>query len=106
MLTALRVLEAVRSSGQDLDELTAELETYPQSLVNVRVRERRPLEEMELVNREIRRTETEFGEAGRVLVRFSGTEPLARVMVEGPTMERVEFNARAIAAAIRGEIGE
>jgi phosphoglucosamine mutase len=72
----------------------------------VRIRDRRPLAEMERVNREIRRTETEFGEAGRVLVRFSGTEPLARVMVEGPSMERVEFNAQAIAAAIRGEIGE
>jgi phosphoglucosamine mutase len=106
LLTALRVLETMRSSGQDLDALTAELETYPQSLVNVRVRERRPLEEMDLVNREIHRTETEFGEAGRVLVRFSGTEPLARVMVEGPTLERVEFNAQAIAGAIRSELGE
>ena len=106
LLTALRVLETMRNSGQDLDALTAELETYPQSLVNVRVKERRPLEGMDLVNREIRRTESEFGEAGRVLVRFSGTEPLARVMVEGPTLGRVEFNAQAIAAAIRSEIGE
>jgi phosphoglucosamine mutase len=106
LLTALRVLGVMRDSGQDLDMLTAELETYPQSLVNVRIRDRRPLAEMELVNREIRRTETEFGDAGRVLVRFSGTEPLARVMVEGPTMERVESNAQAIAAAIRSEIGE
>ncbi len=106
LLTALRVLGVMRDSGQDLDMLTAELETYPQSLVNVRVRDRRPLEEMERVTREIRRTQTEFGESGRVLVRFSGTEPLARVMVEGPTMERVEFNAQAIAGAIRAEIGE
>jgi phosphoglucosamine mutase len=106
LLTALRVLDVMRHSGKDLDALTAEMETYPQILVNIRVRERRPLEEMEQVNREIKRTETEFGEAGRVLVRFSGTEPLARVMVEGPGMERVEFNAKAIAAAIQSEIGE
>src|SRR5579871_642572 len=106
LLTALRVLDVMRSSGKNLDELTAELETYPQTLVNIRIRERRPLEEMEQVNREIQRTETEFGEAGRVLVRFSGTEPLARVMVEGPGMDRVEFNAKAIAAAIKSEIGE
>jgi len=106
LLTALRVLDVMRSSGKNLDELTAELETYPQILVNIRIRERRPLEEMEQVNREIQRTETEFGEAGRVLVRFSGTEPLARVMVEGPGMDRVEFNAKAIAAAIKSEIGE
>ncbi len=106
LLTALRVLDVMRSTGKNLDELTQEMETYPQILVNIRIRERRPLEEMEQVNREIRRTETEFGEAGRVLVRFSGTEPLARVMVEGPGMERVEFNAKAIAAAIKSEIGE
>src|SRR5580704_5478824 len=106
LLTALRVLDVMRSSGRDLDHLTAELTTYPQRLVNVRVRERRPLQDMDKVAAEIRRTESEFGEAGRVLVRFSGTEPLARVMVEGPALDRVEFNAHAIAAAIKTEIGE
>src|SRR5580700_7731374 len=106
LLTALRVLEVMRSSGRDLDELTAELEIYPQRLVNVRVKERRPLDDLADVNREIRRAETEFGEAGRVVLRFSGTEPLARVMVEGPALDRVEFNAQAIAAAIRGGLGE
>jgi phosphoglucosamine mutase len=106
ILTALRVLDVMRDSGQDLDALTAELETYPQKLVNVRVRERRPLEALDRVRDEIRRTETEFGDAGRVLVRFSGTEPLARVMVEGPHLERVEHFADAIAAAIQMEIGE
>jgi phosphoglucosamine mutase len=106
LLTALRVLDVMRGSGRNLDELTEELTTYPQLLVNVRVRERRPLDELGKVTAEIRRTESEFGDAGRVLVRFSGTEPLARVMVEGPALDRVEFNAHAIAAAIRGEIGE
>jgi phosphoglucosamine mutase len=106
MLTALRVLEVMRVSKQDLDALTAEIETYPQKLVNVRVRERKPLDQLETVTAKVRRTETEFGEAGRVLVRFSGTEPLARVMVEGPQLDRVEFHANAIASAIRDEIGE
>ena len=105
LLTALRVLDVMRASGRDLDHLTAELTTYPQRLVNVRVRERRPLQDMDKVAAEIRRTESEFGDAGRVLVRFSGTEPLARVMVEGPALDRVEFNADAIADAIRVEIG-
>jgi phosphoglucosamine mutase len=105
LLTALRVLEVMRSSGRDLDELTAELEIYPQRLVNVRVKERRPLDDLADVNREIRRAETEFGDAGRVLVRFSGTEPLARVMVEGPELGRVEHYAESIAAAIRSELG-
>jgi phosphoglucosamine mutase len=105
LLTALRVCDAMRTSGQDLDALTAELEIYPQLLVNVRVKERRPLEEMATVKEEIRRMEAEFGNTGRVVVRFSGTEPLARVMVEGPKLDRVEHFAESIAAAIRSELG-
>jgi phosphoglucosamine mutase len=105
LLTALRVCEAMRGSGQDLDTLTAEMETYPQRLVNVRVKERRPLEDLAAVTAEIRRTEAEFGDRGRVVVRFSGTEPLARVMVEGPQLDRVEHFAESIAAAIRSELG-
>jgi phosphoglucosamine mutase len=106
LLTALRVLEVMRESGRDLDALTAELEIYPQRLVNVRIKERRPLEELDCANREIRNAEAEFGDAGRILVRFSGTEPLARVMVEGPHLDRVEHFAQSIAAAIRAELGE
>ncbi|HEY2842067.1 MAG TPA: phosphoglucosamine mutase [Bryobacteraceae bacterium] len=105
LLTALRVCEVMRSSGRDLDDLTAELEVYPQRLVNVRVNQRRPLEEMPAVKQEIGLMEAEFGAAGRVVVRFSGTEPLARVMVEGPQLDRVEHFAESIAAAIRSEIG-
>ncbi|HEV8414346.1 MAG TPA: phosphoglucosamine mutase [Bryobacteraceae bacterium] len=105
LLTALRVCDAMRTSGQDLDALTAELEIYPQLLVNVRVKERRPLEDMATVKEEIRRMEAEFGNTGRVVVRFSGTEPLARVMVEGPKLDRVEHFAESIAAAIRSELG-
>ncbi len=105
LLTALRVCEVMRTSGRDLDALTAELEIYPQLLVNVRVKERRPLEDMATVKEEIRRMEAEFGDTGRVVVRFSGTEPLARVMVEGPKLDRVEHFAESIAAAIRSELG-
>ncbi len=105
LLTALRVFEAMRESGRDLDALTEELEIYPQRLVNVRVKERRALGELVGVNQEIRRAESEFGDAGRVLVRFSGTEPLARVMVEGPEIGRVEYFANTIADAIRSELG-
>jgi phosphoglucosamine mutase len=105
LLTALRVIEVMRESGCNLDALTAELEIYPQRLVNVRVKQRRPLDELATVNEEIRRAESEFGQAGRVLVRFSGTEPLARVMVEGPEPARVEHFANSIAAAIQGALG-
>jgi phosphoglucosamine mutase len=105
LLTALRVLEVMRASGQDLDALTSEFVSYPQLLVNVRVKERRPLADLETVNAGIRRAEGEFGASGRVLVRFSGTEPLARVMVEGPALDRVTYHAHAIADAIGKELG-
>jgi phosphoglucosamine mutase len=105
MLTALRVFEVMRASGKGLDELTSELKVYPQRLVNVRVRERKPLEDLPTVTAAIRDAEKSFGDAGRVLVRFSGTEPLARVMVEGPDIERVEKFANNIASQIRAELG-
>jgi phosphoglucosamine mutase len=104
MLTALRVFEVMRETGQDLDSLTADLEVYPQLLVNVRFKVKRPLEDLESANEEIRKANAEFGDAGRVLVRFSGTEPLARVMVEGPSPDRVHHFAHSIADAIQAEL--
>jgi len=105
MLTALRVFEVMRQAGVGLDELTADLKVYPQLLVNVRVKERKRLEDLPAVNAEIRAAEASFGDTGRVLVRFSGTEPLARVMVEGPDQQRVEDFAHRIASQIRTELG-
>jgi len=105
MLTALTIFEIAASTGRGLDELTAGLEVYPQRLVNVRVKERRPLEEMAGVRAEIAECERGLDGSGRILVRFSGTEPLARVMVEGPDLPRVEEFSQRIADAIRAEIG-
>ncbi len=105
LLTALRALEVMREADADLDALTSTFVSYPQLLVNVRVKDRRPLADLESVNAGIRRAEGEFGASGRVLVRFSGTEPLARVMVEGPALDRVTYHAHAIADAIGRELG-
>ena len=74
--------------------------------MNIRVREKKGLLENPAVATEIRRVEEAFGGAGRVLVRFSGTEPLARVMVEGPDLTQVESFSTSIADAIRREMGE
>lgn len=104
LLTALRVLEIATLSGLDLDRLAEGFTVYPQKLVNVRCATRRPLEDLPAVQAEIRAAESEFGNSGRVLVRFSGTEPLARVMVEGPTQDRVDARAHAIAAAIQAAL--
>jgi phosphoglucosamine mutase len=105
LLTALRLFEIARRAGVGLDELTADLEVYPQRLVNVRVREKKGLTELPSVAREIQLVEEAFAGTGRVLVRFSGTEPLARVMVEGPDLEQVESFSARIAEAIRREMG-
>jgi phosphoglucosamine mutase len=104
LLTALRVLEVMVATGQPMEELVQGLEVYPQTLVNVRVTQRKPLDQLPGVNQAIDRVKQELGSDGRVLVRFSGTEPLARVMVEGPTMEDVTAYANCIAEAIRAEL--
>ncbi|MBC8164445.1 MAG: phosphoglucosamine mutase [Bryobacteraceae bacterium] len=104
MLTAMRVLEVVLRSGRSLDELASDMKVYPQILVNVRIGKKRPLDELPRVQSEIYAAESEFGDDGRVLVRFSGTEPLARVMVEGPDQESVDRWAHRIADAIRTEL--
>ena len=105
MLTALRVLSVIRQSGKTLDELTAGLTVYPQILVNVRVKQRKPLAELPAVLKEITQAETAFAGTGRVLVRFSGTEPLARIMIEGADQVMVESWAHRIADTIRQELG-
>ena len=106
LLTALRIIERLEETGRSLDELTADFHIYPQRLVNVRFKAKRPLEALPAVQSEIRAAEQEFADAGRVLVRFSGTEPLARVMVEGPSEERVGFRAQRIASAIASALSE
>jgi phosphoglucosamine mutase len=105
LLTALRVLEIVCHSGLTLDSLVDEIKTYPQKLVNVRVKHKRPLSELASVCIEIEAAEREFAGSGRVVVRFSGTEPLARVMIEAKTYEDVEKWTGRIADAIRAELG-
>jgi len=105
LLTALRVLEVIRDSGKSLDTLVSEIESFPQKLVNIRVQTKRPLDELPSVQEEIRAAENEFKDTGRVLVRFSGTEPLARVMIEAASMERVDYWTGRIAAAIEAELG-
>jgi phosphoglucosamine mutase len=105
LLTALRVLEIIHNSGKTLDALIAEIKTFPQKLVNVRVRNKRPLSDLLTVQAQIAAAEKAFGGSGRVVVRFSGTEPLARVMIEAKTDEEVDEWTGRIADAIRAELG-
>lgn len=106
VLGALQLLSVMVRRGEKLSRLVSEsFRPYPQVLLTLRVRERPPLEGLPAVQRAIRETERRLGADGRVLVRYSGTEPAARVMVEGPERRAVAAHARNIAAAIRREIG-
>jgi phosphoglucosamine mutase len=105
LLTALVVLEIVRRSGRPLHELIADLKVFPQVIVNVRVREKKPLEAIGTVADTIRDAEAELAESGRVVVRYSGTEALARVMIEAESEEAMRRHADRIAEAIRSELG-
>ncbi|MHB8218502.1 MAG: phosphoglucosamine mutase [Candidatus Sulfotelmatobacter sp.] len=100
LLTALRVMDVIVRSGRSLAELVSDLKVFPQKIQNVRVREKTPFAQVPEVQRAIEAAEHELDGNGRVVVRYSGTEALARVMVEAESEEKM----RALAAGIAGEI--
>lgn len=103
--TALSVLRVMADTGRELADLAGELVTYPQVLVNVRVRERRDLTTVPAVAAEMAAVERQLGDGGRLLVRYSGTEPLVRVMIEGRNQAEIHGWASAIAASIKEHLG-
>ncbi|HXZ79709.1 MAG TPA: phosphoglucosamine mutase [Terriglobales bacterium] len=105
LLTALRVMRAVAACGKPLSELVADLRVFPQVIRNVRVREKKPLDQLSEVSTVIRQAESELNGSGRVVVRYSGTEALARVMVEAESEEKMKRLTEAIAGAIQKAIG-
>jgi phosphoglucosamine mutase len=105
LLTALVILELMARTGKTVDELTADLKVFPQVIVNVKVREKKPLAEIPAVAAAIHAAEEELSDTGRVVIRYSGTEPLARVMIESESSEAMKRHADAIAGAIRNELG-
>ena len=105
LLTSLVVLDLMARSGKNIDELTADLKIFPQVIVNVKVREKRLLEGIPAVAATIRAAEEELKDSGRVVIRYSGTEALARVMIEAESEEAMRRHADAIAEAIRAELG-
>ena len=105
LLTAMVVLDLIARTGKSVDELTADLKVFPQVIVNVKVREKKPLESIPAVAAAIRAAEAELKDSGRVVIRYSGTEALARVMIEAESEEAMRLHANAIADAIRAELG-
>jgi len=105
LLTALVVLDLIARTGRSIDELTADLKVFPQVIVNIKVREKRPLESIPAVAAAIRAAEEDLKDSGRVVIRYSGTEALARVMIEAESETSMHQHSEAIANAIRHELG-
>jgi phosphoglucosamine mutase len=105
MLTTLSLLRAMRDHKKTLAELAGGFQRYPQVLVNVRVKEKRPFEDIPGVWQLAHEVEQKLGDRGRLLLRYSGTESLARVMIEGESESEVKAQADALAEAIRAELG-
>jgi phosphoglucosamine mutase len=105
LCTALNVLRTVALSGRTLADLANDLVTYPQILVNVRVREKVDLRTVPAIADAMARVEQRLDGQGRLVVRYSGTEPLLRIMLEGPTEQDVRTGAQEIADVVKRELG-
>jgi len=105
ILTALQLMEAMQAAGQPLSELRRVMKRFPQVLINVAVARKPVLASLKLLQLAIETVEKELGQKGRVLVRYSGTQPLCRVMVEGPSAEATQQHCQRIARVIDTEIG-
>jgi phosphoglucosamine mutase len=102
--TALQVLRVMEATGKELRELAADLVSYPQVLVNVRVRERADYTKIPAIAESIKRVEGQVEGQGRLLIRYSGTEPLLRIMIEGKNDGEIRQWADEIAAAVRASL--
>ena len=105
LLTAAAVASIVAASGRTLADLAAGFRRFPQILRNVKVREKQPLESIPGLSEAVASVERELGTSGRVLLRYSGTEALARVMIEGPDQGRIEELCGRIATVLEAELG-
>jgi phosphoglucosamine mutase len=105
ILTALQLVAAMLKEGRPLSELAALMDVFPQRLVNVRVARKPDLQGVPEIARAVARAEAALGDQGRVLVRYSGTESLCRVMVEGPTSEVTDRWAEEIEEVVQICIG-
>ena len=105
LITTLCVLRVMTVAGKDLHELTEGFQTFPQILLNVQVKIKRPFAEVPAIEDLAREIETKLGSKGRLLLRYSGTESLARVMIEGESQDEIEKHASALATVIRQTLG-
>jgi phosphoglucosamine mutase len=105
LISALKVLAILRRRGKRLSELCADFQRFPQVLVNVQVGEKKPIDALPELAAAVKRVEASLGRRGRVLIRYSGTEPKARVMVEGEDEARVREYAEELADRLQRSVG-
>jgi len=105
ILTTLQVLSIMLAKNKPLSFLSSIMEPVPQKLINVEVKERPPMESIPSVQKALNNAKKQLGDSGRIVLRYSGTEPVARVMVEGTDVALVERLAQEIASAISESIG-
>jgi phosphoglucosamine mutase len=101
MMTTLYLLQAIREKGKTFSQMAEGFTQFPQILVNVKVREKLPFEEVDEISRAAKEVEGELGGKGRLLLRYSGTENLARVMIEGKNQTEIEAQANRLAEVIK-----
>jgi phosphoglucosamine mutase len=105
LITALQTLAIMRRSERTLAELTADFVRFPQVIVNVQVTEKKPIEGLPAFTKALERVEADLDGSGRVLIRYSGTEPKARIMVEGEDEDRVGGYAHDLADELQRALG-
>ena len=105
MLAAIRLLQVMQEEKKPLSELSRIMQVFPQVLLNIEVQNKPKIENVPQIKEAIRNVEDILGEQGRVLVRYSGTEPLCRVMVEGPVEEQTRHYCRQIADVVKAALG-
>ncbi|MFL6234041.1 MAG: phosphoglucosamine mutase [Thermoanaerobaculia bacterium] len=105
LLTAIQMAFVRHQDGRPLSEMLAPFRRYPQVLLNVRVKQKVDFKALPAVTTTARSVEERLGDDGRLVLRYSGTEPLARIMIEGPEQGAIDALAEELAVAIRGELG-
>jgi phosphoglucosamine mutase len=105
LITTLNMLRAMTETGKELHELTRGFASFPQILINVTVRSKPAFNDVEEIRETARQIEDDLGSEGRLLLHYSGTEPLARVMIEGKKQEEIEKQATLLAGVIQKTIG-
>lgn len=105
IIAVLQLMSVMEDSGKKLSQLSSVMKSFPQILVNVEVKIKKPFEDMPRIKRKIKEIEESLNEKGRILVRYSGTENIVRIMIEGQNKKEIERMANEIASAIKKEIG-